>query len=210
MRNALLAAALAALATVTGCAKQQSSRPFADVDRNRYESTESVAVNRQPAPPPERTDRVETDPTVPPTERALPATRPTVAELPSSTARAVDPQGRPVATSEALVPSTQRRAEVAPTVTGPLRPIQLQVTPDGQLLRPWPESVAYRPSGDTLAGPTYWPTGDRAYRRDGLTNLYMEPLEFLWNGIAMPFRAVQRPPLTPVIYSPINRVGGEP
>jgi hypothetical protein len=208
MRHPFLAAAaaLAALAAFSGCAKQSSSRPFADVDRNRYESTEAVVAGRQAGP----AERVETDPTVPPTERALPATRPTVAELPSSTTRGVDPQGRPVAVSEALVPTTQHRVGVAPTVTGPLRPIGLQVTADGQLLRPWPESVSYRPSGDVLAGPTYWPTGDRAYRRDGLTNAYMEPLEFLWNGALMPFRAIQQHPQTPVIYSPINRVGGEP
>jgi hypothetical protein len=59
-----------------------------------------------------------------------------------------------------------------------------------------------------LAGPTYWPTVDRAFRRPNSTNIYLEPAEFVWNSILLPYRMVETPPWSKVVYSPAGGIFG--
>jgi hypothetical protein len=88
--------------------------------------------------------------------------------------------------------------------------IEVVIEEPAVLVRQWPQSVAYRPSGDTLAFPTYWPDLEKAFRRDEYDNLYMEPLEFLFNTVALPVRAIITPPNTKTVYSPVGPTGHGP
>jgi hypothetical protein len=87
---------------------------------------------------------------------------------------------------------------------------QVRVEEGGALIRYWPETLVLRPSGDTLAGPNYWPSLDKALQRKDLDNLYMEPAEFWINLFLMPVRAVMTPPWTPMVYSPVGPTGHGP
>jgi len=64
------------------------------------------------------------------------------------------------------------------------------------------------PSGDVLAGPTYWPTVDDAFHRPNSTNIWLEPGEFIWNTALLPYRVIDAPPWSKVIYSPAGGTYG--
>ena len=99
------------------------------------------------------------------------------------------------------VPTTGRYADSQPTSSPPTR-IVVRVSDRGVTRRSWPLTVNPRPSGDVLAGPTYWPTTDKAVHRPNSTNVWLEPLEFLYNVALLPYRVIDTPPWSKVIYSP--------
>src|ERR1051325_3118393 len=66
-------------------------------------------------------------------------------------------------------PTTGRYVETQPTGYTPTR-IIVRVGGHGVGGRAWPLMTTPRASGDTLAGPTYWPTIDDAVRRPNKVN----------------------------------------
>ena len=98
-------------------------------------------------------------------------------------------------------PTTGRYVDTQPSGYPNTR-IILRVADRGITRRAWTLAVTPRPSGDVLAGPTYWPTIDKAVRRPNTTNAWLEPLEFLYNIALLPYRVVETPPWSKVIYSP--------
>ena len=88
-----------------------------------------------------------------------------------------------------------------PTGYPPTR-IVLRISDRGVARRAWPLAVTPRPSGNVLAGPTYWPTVDKAVHRSNKTNIWLEPLEFMYNVALLPYRVIDEPPWSKVIYSP--------
>jgi hypothetical protein len=179
MTNKTLSLALlAATVALTGCTRSKD-RPFADVtDPDR--SRPVLSESDAQAVAMAEGERVITTGT-------QPASRPRVS---------VEQQ------TEGGPRSTTLPADEPATST-----IQVVIEEPAVLVRQWPQAVAYRPSGDTLAFPTYWPTLENAFRRSEYDNLYMEPLEFLWNTVALPVRAVITPPNTRTVYSPVGPTG---
>ena len=108
--------------------------------------------------------------------------------------------------SSATTPTTSRYLDTQPTAFRPTR-IVLRVGEKGLVRRQWPLETSYRPSGDVLAGPTYWPTVDKAVQRPNSTNVWLEPLEFLYNLALLPYRAVDTPPWSKIVYSPSGGIG---
>jgi hypothetical protein len=104
-------------------------------------------------------------------------------------------------------PTTGRYIDTQPTAF-PRSRIVIRVAVAGVIRRNWALSVCPRPSGDVLAGPTYWPTVDDAFRRPNSTNIWLEPGEFLWNILLLPYRVVDTPPWSKVVYSPAGGAFG--
>jgi hypothetical protein len=149
--------------------------------------------------------------TVPTAAPAIaPATPPMAAAEPADVEPQADigvvetPEGRQVPVQERS-PLIELATEPPPVI--PTR-IQLIVGERGLVQRPWPAVAFSRPSGDVMAGPTYWPSVDDAFERSNGLNLVMEPVEFLLNTVLLPVRAVITPPWTAMIYSPVGPVGG--
>lgn len=107
----------------------------------------------------------------------------------------IEPQTPPAAETQTPAPPVAAESAEAPAV----------------LQRPWPVSVAYRPSGDVDAGNTYWPTIDESRPRPEWVSGIMEGWEFLFNLAAAPVRLfITRPaPWGGMIYSPIGPAGEE-
>ncbi len=103
--------------------------------------------------------------------------------------------------TSATTPTTGRYLATQPTAFAPSR-IVVRIGDNGVIRRQFPLAVCPRPSGDTLAGPTYWPTVDDAVDRKNKTNVWLEPLEFLYNTALLPFRAIRTPPDAKIVYSP--------
>ena len=105
-------------------------------------------------------------------------------------------------------PTTGRYATTEPAADIPRTRIVVRVADHGVLRRNWALATCLRPSGDVLAGPTYWPSVDRAFNRPNYINVWLEPGEFLWNTLLLPYRAVETPPWAAVVYSPAGGVFG--
>jgi hypothetical protein len=103
--------------------------------------------------------------------------------------------------TSATTPTTSRYLDTQPTAFPQTR-IVLLVADRGVIRRQWPLAVSPRPSGDTLAGPYYWPSTDEAVRRKNKINVWLEPLEFVYNTALLPFRAIATPPWSKMVYSP--------
>jgi len=104
-------------------------------------------------------------------------------------------------------PTTGRYVDTQPTAFQRTR-IVVRVAEGGVIRRNWALAVCPRPSGDVLAGPTYWPTIDDAFHRSNSTNVWLEPGEFLWNTLLLPYRLIDEPPWSKVVYSPAGGVSG--
>ncbi len=104
-------------------------------------------------------------------------------------------------------PTTGRYLDTQPTAF-PRSRIIIRVADAGVIRRNWALSVCPRPSGDVLAGPTYWPTVDDAFHRPNSTNIWLEPGEFIWNLALLPYRVIDAPPWSKVIYSPAGGTYG--
>jgi hypothetical protein len=168
---------LAAGLALIGCAKSKNE-PFADVTRaDRSRPVLSEADGQAVAADDDRVLQTGTQP-------------------------AIRPRVGPEQETEAGPRSTTLPAGERGTAT-----IQVVIEEPAVLVRQWPQSVAYRPSGDTMAFPTYWDSVETAFQRGEYDNLYMEPLEFLFNTVALPVRAVITPPNTKMIYSPVGPTG---
>jgi hypothetical protein len=103
-------------------------------------------------------------------------------------------------------PTTGRYADTQPTAY-PRTRIVVRVGEHGIIRRVWALAVNPRPSGDVLAGPYYWESEDRAFHRPNSTNIWLEPGEFVWNTLLLPYRLIDTPPWSKVVYSP---AGGAP
>jgi hypothetical protein len=112
--------------------------------------------------------------------------------------------GERIATS--APPTTGRYTDTQPT-SFPRTRIITRVADRGITRRAWSLAVCSRPSGDVLAGPYYWPSIDRAVHRPNSTNVWLEPGEFLWNILLLPYRAVDTPPWQKIAYSPDGGIG---
>jgi hypothetical protein len=138
------------------------------------------AASRKPAPPmPEISNEVTALPTDIPGERMVTSGPPTT--------------GRYATTEPANIPRTR---------------IVVRVADRGVLRRNWVLVANLRPSGDVLAGPTYWPSVDRAFDRPNSTNIWLEPGEFLWNTLLLPYRMIDTPPWSKIVYSPAGGASG--
>jgi uncharacterized protein YceK len=104
--------------------------------------------------------------------------------------------GERIATS--APPTTGRYADTQPTAF-PRTRIVVRVADRGVLRRSWSLAVSPRPSGDVLAGPTYWPSVDEAFHRPNSTNIWLEPGEFLWNTLLLPYRVIDTPPWSKIV-----------
>jgi hypothetical protein len=112
--------------------------------------------------------------------------------------------GERIATS--APPTTGRYADTQPNAY-PRSRIVVRVGEHGVIRRIWVLSASPRPSGDVLGGPYYWPSEDRAFNRPNSTNVWLEPGEFVWNTLLLPYRMFDTPPWSKVVYSP---AGGAP
>lgn len=112
--------------------------------------------------------------------------------------------GERIATS--APPTTGRYADTQPSAY-PRTRIVVRVADHGIIRRQYALAVCPRPSGDVLAGPYYWESEDRAFTRPNWVNLWLEPGEFVWNSLLLPYRMVETPPWAKVVYSP---AGGAP
>jgi hypothetical protein len=108
--------------------------------------------------------------------------------------------------SSSTGPTTSRYMDTQPTNFRPTR-IVMRVGDRGLVRRQWSLAVCPRPSGDVLAGPTYWPTVDKAVQRPNKDNVWMEPLEFVYNAALLPYRAIRTPPDSKMVYSPSGGIG---
>ena len=211
-------------ATLSGCNRGRTERPFDDVTAaERNESTlaaepgEAAATQEAPAPvvadtsvaqplPEVTQDQTTVPPTIPPSRQptVVPPTETIRAETPTAagpaTTSAVAGPGRYhiVADSPAIVPTT-RPVSGNTVATGPQIPIEID---EVGLVRQWPLWIGERPSGNVIAGPHYWPTITREPRRTELNQGFIEPVEFLWNTLLLPYRMVRTPPWTAVTYDP--------
>ncbi len=79
----------------------------------------------------------------------------------------------------------------------------------GDVRRAWSISVARRPSGNTLAWPTYWPNVERYVERPDWANGGVEPFEFLGNVLLLPVRVFMVAPWARVEYDPMSKPGQE-
>ncbi len=104
-------------------------------------------------------------------------------------------------------PTTGRYAATQPTGF-PRTRIVVRVAEGGVIRRFWALSTCPRPSGEVLAGPTYWPSEDQAFRRPNWVNVWLEPGEFLWNTALLPYRVIETPPWAKIVYSPAGGVHG--
>jgi hypothetical protein len=86
--------------------------------------------------------------------------------------------------------------------------IALIVT-DRTVQRDWPVSAAYRPSGDVPAGPVYWPSVVNYHETDDVMSALKQPIDFFFNTLLVPVRAVLTPPCTKIIYSEVGPPGKE-
>ena len=103
-------------------------------------------------------------------------------------------------------PTTGRYADTQPAAF-PRTRIVVRVADHGIIRRQYALSTCPRPSGDVLAGPYYWESEDRAFNRPNWVNMWLEPGEFVWNSLLLPYRMVDTPPWAKVVYSP---AGGAP
>lgn len=101
---------------------------------------------------------------------------------------------------EVTVTTTATAPATRPTEQIPVMVIQN----DAVVQREWPEQVFWRANGDTIAGPTYWESIERAFRRSDEVNVFLEPVEFLANVALLPVRAVITPPWEKIQYSPVG------
>ena len=194
-------------------AAQATAKPVAVAAQQPQPRPQPVAVK---APEPVKAPAVKPAPTVRPVPEPepVPATAPAVATVPQSQ----EVMGLTVMPTTA--PSTTTRLPGGMTVPAP-GPSVMQLGPvvtpvghmplvasDSMIRREWPISVAYRPSGDVAAGPTWW--GEYKYgQRSEVVAAVLEPFEFVVNIALMPVRMIQRPPGTVVIYSPVGPPGQE-
>lgn len=177
-----------------GCA--QRSRPFQDVVQRQAgrssmleQSPQAPLATTRPAP----SEAIVSAPQSPAVPTAL-ATRPTT---PATTR---DAAGGPVAVLE------QTHHPIQPGAEG--QPIPMLIH-DKVARRDWPASICYRPSGDVIAGPTYWPRTENYRPRGEYINLFMDPGEFLFNSIFIPVRLVLTPPWVEVNHSAVGPAGKE-
>jgi hypothetical protein len=225
-----MAAALVAATIAGGCTRSRATtrRPFSDVtDPQRNEATIAVEPGEGAAPDladaqvqvtDDSTTTITTTTqtpvngnsgaTLPPAEQ--PTIVPPTETIRAETPRAAGPattaiQGSPsryqiVAPTPSIVPTT-RPANGTASAMGNGAEIPLEVDEVG-LVRQWPVWVGERPSGNVVAGPTYWPTISREPRRTELSQAFVEPVEFLWNTLLLPYRAIRTPPGTRITYDP--------
>ena len=135
--------------------------------------------------------------------RAAPAMAESVEIEPNELPEPIQP-GERVVTSTG--PTTGRYADTQPTAY-PRTRIIVRVGDHGIIRRQYALSTCPRPSGDVLAGPYYWESEDRAFHRPNWVNVWLEPGEFVWNTLLLPYRLVETPPWSKVVYSP---AGGAP
>lgn len=210
-----IALACAAAAMVIGC--QAKQRPFADVPAaDREEISPLVTAPAEPrvaalaqaqAAPIEPVAPVET-PAAPTTPPSIPAIPPVVAQAQTTPTEPTVTQPAQATTGMGLGPEADRYIlRPADAALQARANVTLNVMEGGVLRRAWPVSVAYIPSGDTLAWPHYWNTVERAIYRSDLENSFLEPLEFLANTALLPVRAVLLPPWTPMVDSPAGPAG---
>jgi hypothetical protein len=177
---------IAAGISIVGCKSNNRSHPFAD-----------VAARDADKPPHEQVQ----------TEDAL-ATGQT---------RLEDPEARKEARKAAEASAQQQAHVIAQPPpppqqipTGPRRPrlaattypsSAIRVEPDGSVVRLWPEATSWRPSGDVLAGPTYYAITKKASTRPEWVTGWLEFGGFLLDTALVPVNAVITPPWTPIAYS---------
>lgn len=196
------AAALILTIGLAGC--KNKSREFADIVEEQQNQQLEATLAAEPA---------QATPDVPLVETPAPETPLVVAEpapVPTQPAQ-ID--------ADVQTPPTVLEAPVVvaePPVRPPLvqittRPgtVPLALTAAGQLRREWPLAVAYRPSGDVLAGPVYYPTVDQAPARPDWQSALLDAPEFVLNTVLLPVRAVITPPWAKLVYSPVNPAGFE-
>jgi hypothetical protein len=222
----LLAATLASGCTRSGAATR---RPFSDVtDAQRDEATMAVepgegAAAADTSTPVARTDAraepadVATDVAVQPppdgkAADAVPPSRRPVVVPPTEPIRAETPTAAGPATTavtnggperyQILTPIPAIVEFQTPVVGGQERAeIPLEIDEVG-LVRQWPLWITERPSGNVVARPTYWPTDFRERTQNETRQAFVEPLEFLYNTLLLPYRIVRAPPWTKVTYDP--------
>jgi hypothetical protein len=106
----------------------------------------------------------------------------------------------PAAPTPAAEPAPEARTAV-PAVAAPLpataAAVPLIVGERGLLRRPWPISVAYRPSGDVFTGPTYYQqTNEQVPDRPEWLQAAIETPMFLVHTVLSPVGMVKTPPWT--------------
>jgi hypothetical protein len=114
------------------------------------------------------------------------------AEPPASAPQAI---ATPVAEPSGVV--------VIPTTRPAYGALRLEVDAQGNLTRGFAPSVFERPSGNTIAGPMYWPMGERSVVRPDWQNLLLEPVEYVVDVVLMPFRAIRTPPWRSIEYDAV-------
>lgn len=119
-------------------------------------------------------------------EPAAPATAPAPAEA------AAVAQPAPV-----VQPTVERPVSVAA-----IRDTAAAVYDNGEMRRPWPISVAARPSGDVAVLPTYYQQIDEKATRPDWQAAPLDLGQFMLNTLLLPVRMVQTPPWRESVYSP--------
>lgn len=197
-----------------GCQhRSRPSGPFSDVTgRARTQSVQALAASDAKAPA--KAEAPAAAPAAP--VRTVLAAQPDLRRPPEPPVNvpagpANVPAG-PAAEQAGLVPPPRLpEREPIPAIAGlPARAtIALNLAPGGVLTREWPTSVSSQPSGDVLAGPSYYPRGYRSATRSDWVGGIMEPAEFLIDTVLLPVRAVFTPPWAPVVYSPAGPAAQE-
>lgn len=202
-----LAGLLLAATLVPGCTRSRAARPFSDVTEPQRDEPTLVLV--EPGEAAEIGAIAQAEP-VPPDVAPPPVGEQPVIVPPTEPIRAETPTAAGPATTE-IVGSPERYQLLVPppaiiefetVVGGPERAEIPMEIDEVSLVREWPLWIVERPSGNVVAGPTYWPTDYREPRRAELTQAFVEPVEFLWNTLLIPYRMVRTPPGTRVLYDP--------
>lgn len=165
-----------------GCAGQGRHKPFSDVVKGNQTQALHAEAGQE-------------------AEVVTPAPVTPAAPAPQTVVAAVAP-AEPAVTLPATEPAAVKPMLPAVTLPASVEEVPLIVRDDGVLRRPWPITVAYRPSGDVIAGRTYYEDiTDEASKRPEWLQAAMETPWFLVDTVILPVRAVKTPPWAPVLYN---------
>jgi hypothetical protein len=100
---------------------------------------------------------------------------------------------------------TPAAVAMSPTTEPAKGGIVIHVGKGGVVTREWSQSVAYRPSGNFRSGPTYWPSQNSAFTRSEYHDIVVEPGEFLFNILILPYRLIETPPWASIEWSAVGK-----
>jgi hypothetical protein len=185
-----------------GAAAVDTGAAVAQTDAKAQPGDAAIDAAVQPTPPngnaPDTLPPSRQPVVVPPTETIRAETPGAAGPATTAVANGGPARYQIVATVPAIVRTTR---PVNGTGIGAGAEIPVEIDEVG-LVRQWPVWFTERPSGNIVARPTYWPTDFRQRTQNETRQAFVEPVEFLYNALLLPYRMIRTPPWTKVTYDP--------